>query len=303
MNRIVGIVVAVLILAGSGYLAAEHLANARMKQNIDAEIEKYREEADVTYEDLRYSLAGSSARMTNFRVAGREEGAGEVTVDEMVVSDFKPKKDKDAFPPLLRFRANGIQLSEEVNAELSQELKELGYEQPPRMDAEVEYEYDLETKQLVIDKIALMGNEMGQLSLSLSLDNFQVPPQLTNGERPNPMQLMAVLSGIAIRSCEIIFEDNGLTNRMLERGAEAQGITREEFVTQLLGDLRENFKADSSTLNRQALTAIEGFLDEPSQLKIRANPSTPISVASIVAAQFLGGKSQIPTMLGIEVSN
>ncbi len=305
MKRILAIIVVLLVLAGSGYLAAEKIANARMKGEIDAEIEKYREDADITYGKLNYDLSGGEATMTDFRVAAKESGAGEVKVDKMVVTDFKPKKDGAKIPPLLHLKANGIHLSEEATAhlDLDDELKDLGYETPPRIDAEIDYEYDLETKQLVVRKVSLLGDEMGELSLAISLDNFTPPPSMEAGQRPNSMQLMAMLSGLSIRSLEVTFEDNGLTNRMLDRGAEIEGITREEFVTKLLGDLRNGFKSNASTLNRQALGAIEQFLDNPERLKITAQPASPVSVASLVAAKFLGGDAQIPQMLGVEVSN
>lgn len=303
MNRIVGIGVAVLILVGTGYLATEFVVNSRIKKEIDAEIERYSEEADVTYGNFRYDLASSSARMSEFRIEGKKDQKGTVTVDEMIIDDFKPQEEGESFPSLLDFTARGIQLSEEVNAELSEELKELGYEEPPRMDAEIDYEYNLETKQLDLHKATLMGNEMGQLSLSLSLLNFTPPPIPAEGEEVNPLQLMAVLSAISIQSCEISFQDSGVTNRFLDRGAEAAGITREEFVTQIIADLRKGMNADASTLNRQALSAVEQFLDDPDQLTISIKPTAPISVASLVAAKFLGGGAQIPQMLGIEVSN
>ncbi|MEM1296489.1 MAG: hypothetical protein AAGH89_14065 [Verrucomicrobiota bacterium] len=303
MNRIIGIGIAVIILAGTGYLAAEFVVNSRIKKEIDAEIERHREDADVSYGNFRYDLASSSARMSQFRIEGKKEQKGTITVDEMIVDDFKPRQEDETFPSLLSFTARGIQLSEEVNVELSEELKDLGYEKPPRMDAEIDYEYNLETKQLDLRKAALMGDGMGRLSLSLSLLNFTPPPTPPEGEKPNPLQLMAVLSAISIQSCEISFQDKGFTNRFLDRGAETAGITRQQFVTQIIADLRKSFKADASTLNRQALSAVEQFLDEPDQLTISIKPAAPISVASIVAARFLGGGAQIPQMLGIEVTN
>tara|TARA_R110002096_G_scaffold54517_18_gene140649 strand:- start:5872 stop:6783 length:912 start_codon:yes stop_codon:yes gene_type:complete len=303
MNRTIGIGIAVLILAGTGYLAAEFIVNSRIKGEIDAEIERHREDADISYGKFRYDLASSSARMSQFQIEGKKGQKGKVTVDEMIVDDFKPRTEDESFPSMLNFKALGIQLSEEVNPELSEELKELGYEEPPRMDAAIDYEYNLETKQLDIRKAALMGDDMGELSISLSLTNFTPPPTPPPGEELNPLQLMAMLSALSIQSCEITFRDNGITNRFLDRGAETAGVTRDEFVTSLIADLREGLKSDSSTLNRQALASVEQFLDDPDQLKVTIQPASPISVASIVAAKFLGGGAQIPQMLGIEVSN
>ncbi len=105
------------------------------------------------------------------------------------------------------------------------------------------------------------------------------------------------LTGVSVR-----FDDDSLTNRLLEFYAKAQNVKPEDLKNQVKAILPfMTAQLNNPELNSQLITAVNAFLDNPGNIEVSAQPSTPVPFSQLAAAG-MSNPLELTKTLGLTVT-
>ena len=115
-------------------------------------------------------------------------------------------------------------------------------------------------------------------------------------------QQMALMGGVKLASFAISFEDGSLTGKLLQKQAEAMGMTPEELI-ETVPALVQPYLAMTGdpAFSDQAVGALQTFLKSPRNLAIAIAPNAPQAITELVGAA-LGDPASAIGMLGATVT-
>ncbi len=126
-----------------------------------------------------------------------------------------------------------------------------------------------------------------------------------NPESDNSAQGLAMLGlmqQLTFHRAEISFNDDSLTNKVLEFVAQSQGAQPSDIANQAkavvpfaMGQL------GNPDLTMQATQAVSAYLDNPQSLRISAVPASPVPFA-LIAAAAMSAPAELTKTLGVTVS-
>ncbi|MDR1313988.1 MAG: hypothetical protein LBQ12_09915 [Deltaproteobacteria bacterium] len=119
--------------------------------------------------------------------------------------------------------------------------------------------------------------------------------KLISADDPDQMQLLSALSSIGIGGVAANFNDTALTKALISESAKDKGTSEEEFRAALvvgIGDTLADQMGAPPQAFGQLLKAFGDFLANPTSLSVAANPSSPVSIATVspyIAANDIPG--------------
>jgi hypothetical protein len=170
-------------------------------------------------------------------------------------------------------------------------------------------ELDLEELKLAIDNI-------GTLSASFSLTGYTVQfieglqeiakSQAANSSDPDAaamagLSALGLAEELAIKSAVIRFEDESITERLIDFMAEGQSVSSSEFKT-MMKSLVPMYVSQlgAPELEQAIVKAVNIYLDDPKNISIMAKPAAPVKTPEIIGTA-LGNPGDLPKALGITV--
>ncbi len=97
--------------------------------------------------------------------------------------------------------------------------------------------------------------------------------------------LMSMAAQLSVSGISIRFNDDSVTNNVLEFMAADQGVSRKGFVTMALSILPAILgPLGMPALQEQVIDAATGFLTNPGNIEIKAEPAEPVPFMALFAA-------------------
>ncbi|MEM6556078.1 MAG: hypothetical protein AAF642_09395, partial [Pseudomonadota bacterium] len=234
-------------------------------------------------DDLSVDVAGASFAIPSI-VSGVERNAAGQAV-KFITEPYSMTLKADA--------AGG-----EVGEQLLQGLSVVGYEELELKGASVAtYDPDTDIVEFaagsnyfeLVDgaKFSMGGKIEGYAEANQKLGSAMDYEALAAGAEPDPTAMQAAFAGLTFHNFEISIVDDSLLDRAFNAAATAQGADPAELKSQIgMGLAMAPMMAQGSgvdmALVTEATTALSSFINDGGTLTLKLDPSTPLSVASIM---------------------
>ena len=151
----------------------------------------------------------------------------------------------------------------------------IGYDQMV-FDLSWDGSLDPETEVLTLNDFTVGLQDGGELSITGVLGNVPSPRAMNDPDAP------AQAAEMELHNVEIHWQDSSLTGRVLDLLAQQQGISREEYATQIAGAMPFLLAAlNNPEFQDEVSTAVSAFLQDPQSLTITLAPDAPVTGAEI----------------------
>ncbi|MEZ5810394.1 MAG: hypothetical protein R3D45_03180 [Rhizobiaceae bacterium] len=169
-----------------------------------------------------------------------------------------------------------------------------------------------EDGRMTIDKMALTVEDAGTLDINLDIAGYTYEfveslqamqkKMMEEGENQNTgLAMLGLMQQISFNSARIRFDDNSLTNKVLEFVAMQQGMRPSDIANQAKAVLPFALaKLNNPEFATQVTLAVSAFLDDPRSIEIVANPGMSLPIALLIAGG-MNAPEQLPTQLGVKV--
>ncbi|HEX2255591.1 MAG TPA: hypothetical protein VHG92_02620, partial [Afifellaceae bacterium] len=155
---------------------------------------------------------------------------------------------------------------------------------------------DAAAKTLDLRDVTLSIRDGGQLKISGRFGNLPEPTAL------NDADASAKAAAAEIHTLTVRYEDESLAGRILDMMAEQQGISREEYASQIAGALPFLLAAlNNPEFQNEVAGAVGTFLQDPKSLTITLEPEAPVTGGEIMG--LIGTAPQtLPDKLNVSVT-
>jgi hypothetical protein len=119
------------------------------------------------------------------------------------------------------------------------------------------------------------------------------------------MQVFGLMQQLNFGSASIRWDDDSLTNKVLDFVAQSNGQKAEELATQAKGMVPMMLAMggiSDAAFVKQVSDAVNAYLTEPKSLEIAAEPASDVPFAQIMAGGMSGQPQQLIQMLGLSVT-
>lgn len=313
MNKgwIVGIG-ALVAVGGGGYFAADHFANAKLKERADIFARDMRKVTkEFRYGAVRADILGQSIVMSDVEfvtLTGDRIKAAIVAVKDFDwrlsgpprYADIEIKRADVPSTALTNLaRASGqfgalIGVSTGPAADAQRLLDRAGYKRTTS-DFFVRYRLDEDTGEFELSNVQLAVSDLGEVVLNLRLGN--VPRKGVN----DGAALLSAGMTTTLVSASIAFKDRQLVSRLLKAHAAERNISEAEALQRVLRDLKEERDQTRDPVHREALEALLRFIERPNEIRLALEPQRPVPLMAM-GLQFLGGRSFAKDAFGLKIS-
>ncbi|MBO6902185.1 MAG: hypothetical protein JJ864_12655 [Rhizobiaceae bacterium] len=116
------------------------------------------------------------------------------------------------------------------------------------------------------------------------------------------MAMLGLMQQLSFHSARIHFDDDTLTNKVLEFAAQQQGGRARDVANQAKAMVPfMMMQIGDQQLTAQATTAVSAFLDNPGNLVVSARPPAPVPFALLMAGA-MGAPQTLPQTLGVTIT-
>ena len=272
-----------LIIAGLFivYLGVKFYTEKTVQRNIDNEIQKITQFADVRYDDLQMDILDQSIRLKDVVITPRF-WKEEIHIDKGVFYDLK---NEDGIPSNIRFNLEGIYLNiARSNNLLKTYIESMGLENV-KADLECAVSYDKKDRVLSVQQIKLGADGVGKAELSLRLKNID-PDTIT-------------LSGISIESAEIKYQDETLMDKVITVAARQKSQQADDYYQSLVQRLELAFENETDPDVKKAIKGIQDFMKKKDKVSIMLAPKRPVPFGKLYWIRDL---KRLVDLLGIKVA-
>jgi hypothetical protein len=192
-------------------------------------------------------------------------------------------------------------------------ISALGYEQISGHVA-VEGDWDPADGRMSISRYDVTVDELGTFGISLEIggytpDFIRSMREIQASMMANPgddsargLAMMGLMQQLSFRSAQIRFNDDTLTEKLLELFAQQQGAKPRDVANQAKAMVPfMMMQLGDQQLTTQATMAVSAFLDDPKSLAISAQPASPVPFALLMAGAMSAPKS-LPQTLGVSIT-
>ena len=162
-----------------------------------------------------------------------------------------------------------------------------------------------------IDAMVLSVENAGALSLGLDLSGytpeFIESLQMTSrkmregGDDQGGLAMLGLMQQVNFHSASIRFEDDSLTQKILEFVAAQQGMKPSDIANQAKAIIPFAMaQLNNPEFTTEVTLAVSNYLDDPKSIEITATPSTPMPIAMLIASGMSAPES-LPNQLGVKV--
>jgi hypothetical protein len=308
---IIGIA-ALVAVGGGGYFAADHFANAKVREQAQIFAREMRKVTkEFRYGAVRADLLSQSIVMTNVEFVTLD--GDRIKAESVAVKDFDWRNGgtpryadieiKRAQVPSTALtslaRASGqlgsiIGVSTGPAADARRLLDRAGYKRTTS-DLFVRYRLDEETGQFELRDVQLAVSDLGEVLVNLRLGN--VPKR---GIRDGAALLSAGTTTTLVHA-SVSFKDRSLVSRLLKAYAAERNISEADALARVLADLRAERGRSRDAVEREALEALIRFVERPTEIRMALDPARPVPLLAM-GLQFLGGRSFAKDAFGLKFS-
>lgn len=303
---------ALLAVGGGGYFAADHFANAKLKERAEIFARDMRKVTkEFRYADVRADLLSQSIVMTKVEfvtMSGDRIRAESVAVKDFDwrnrgtprYADIEVKRADVPSTALANLaRASGslgsiIGVSTGPAADAQRLLDRAGYKRTTS-DFFVRYRFDEETGEFELRDVQLAVSDLGEVLLNLKLGN--VPQRAARGD----VNLLSAGTQTTLVHASLSFRDRSLVSRLLKAYAADRNISEAEALARVLRDLKAERDRARDPVEREALEALLRFVERPSEIRVAAEPARPVPLLAM-GLQFLGGRAFVKDTFGLKIS-
>ena len=172
--------------------------------------------------------------------------------------------------------------------------------------------WTLDDGRMAINRMALIVNDAGTLDINLDIGGYTMEflesmqaiqkKMMEEGENENTgLAMLGLMQQITFHSAKIRFDDNSLTNKVLEFVAAQQGMKPSDIANQAKAILPFALaQLNNPEFATQVTMAVSAYLDNPQNIEVNANPGTPLPVALLIAGG-MSAPENLPNQLGVKV--
>lgn len=303
--------VALAVLAGGGYVAADYYANAKVEQQAQRFARDMRRHMrEFRYGSVKANLLGRAIVMRDVEFVTLD--GQRIKAESVAIKDFDWKN--GAAPRYADIEIKRAELPTALLGQLARAsgplghlagaatgplgeaqrlLERAGYKRTTS-DLTVHYRYDDDTKEFEIRGVKLDIADLGQVTFNLKLGS--VPsPNAKGGAQLLSTGVQATLIGASLA-----FQDRTLVSRLLKAYAAERRISEAEALARVLRDLKAERDKSRDVFEREALAALIRFVERPTEIRLAMEPASPVPLLSGVTG-FLGGRSLAETF-GLKIA-
>ena len=263
--QIIGIGAAIIIVFA--YVGAKTYASSIAEEKIDLAIANLVNYVDVDYGNVSVDLLGFDVHVSDI-VISPVSSEEKINIDEIVVFDINKESD---MPFSLHIALNGIQIPiDQIEA-----VKKLGYNDHMLLNADIDYEYNKNEKEIVLNKIQLGAEEVGDIALSFRLSNIDLNPK-------NVLALLFSYPQIILHNATIMYRDDSLIDRLIKFQAEDQGLEVAQMKDHAIAGIENAIAVEEDEFTKGVLTEIKNFVNSPEEISISIRPSKPLPFGRIM---------------------
>jgi hypothetical protein len=116
------------------------------------------------------------------------------------------------------------------------------------------------------------------------------------------MAMLGLLQQLTFNGASIRFDDDSLTNKVLEYVGKQQGMSAKDIANQAKAIVPFGMaQLNNPELTAQVTAAVSKFLDDPKSLEIAAEPASPVPFA-LLMANGMSNPLELPKTLGLTVT-
>jgi hypothetical protein len=305
-------IAALVAVGGGGYFAADHFANAKVREQAQIFARDMRKVTkEFRYGAVRADLLAQSIVMTDVEFVTLD--GDRIKAASVAVKDFDWRN--GGTPRYADIEIKRAQVPSTALTSLARASKQLGsiigVSTGPAADAQrlldragykrttsdffVRYRLDEETGQFELTDVQLAVSDLGDVVVNLKLGN--VPAR---GIRDGAALLSAGTTTTLVHA-SVSFKDRSLVSRLLKAYAAERNISEADALARVLHDLRAERARARDAIDREALDALIRFIERPTEIKVALDPARPVPLLAM-GLQFLGGRSFAKNAFGLKFS-
>ncbi|MEO1104407.1 MAG: hypothetical protein AAFW98_11850, partial [Pseudomonadota bacterium] len=286
--------------------------------------------AAITYEGVRITDAAgtatseaSSVRLSSPRLGETAQNSGIAALlgnfDGLVVSSLTAQSESGeaisvgtlsllvAAPERPGVEAGTITMEDLVigpellDPPTAERLNSLGYD-GLTIDFSAAGEWEAATGAAVLERSRLAVAGMGALELEASATGLtQESYRTLSAGGVDFAALLEVMGTISIQNLTVGFADDGLTDRLIEAGAQESGIERGALIERIVGTMSGPLAALGDASFAEMVTGhARAFLAQPGRIAVRARPASAVTALQVISAATLNPQL-LPELLAIEI--
>ncbi|MEJ6476646.1 DUF945 family protein [Pseudoalteromonas piscicida] len=237
--------IAVVVLAGAGYVGANYYVNAQVKQDIAQQIENFEADTglDVSFENSSVDLFTRGVELTSLQVAQAEQSDPIFTIDKLNVVGYE----QDKISPLTELTLEGLKLGEgavDFTQGMSPELVAATYHLKTSIaydEASGDSQFSFATEAEGIVKTAFnasFGNSKGLMDASLAAAQIQGDTPNLEQELQVQSKMMAAMQSLELQSLGFTIDNSGTLGQLIESELTQQGMSKADFQANLAQQLQ-----------------------------------------------------------------
>jgi hypothetical protein len=279
MHKIKNFFIVVLMMISASLGAAKAYLDHRLKSELDTSIHQMANQVTIEYANIYISLLGSVI-IDNLQV--KTPNYAPIQIETVILYKAYQFHDVNTLPKLMQIAVKGIQFqlndtAPETPVLMSafgyapyyltpRELRGLGY---GRVKADMDLDIKSQGK-----KVSLLGNinayAWGELQLSVDLNNVPVPALWKKAK--SQIQLTELIA---------TYINKGFINQVFKWLAQRNQMAIGHFKQTLIAKIKKDVRQARLTLDASVLSAMERFIQSPTQLVIHLQPSSPITINTL----------------------
>ena len=116
------------------------------------------------------------------------------------------------------------------------------------------------------------------------------------------LAMLGLMQQLTFNGASIRFDDDSLTNKVLDYLGKQQGVTGKDVANQAKAIVPlMMMELNNPELTQQVTAALSAFLDDPKSIEISAEPGSPVPFA-LLAASGMASPKDLPKTLGLTVT-
>jgi hypothetical protein len=283
----IGTAIGVVLLA-AGYLGVTYYLEIQAKRKVDDMILKTSEVMDIVYRTVDVDLIGWDTHIRDVTLSpvGEKEG---VKIEDIAIYRIREHKDKSLD---VHLAFNGINIRGEPFTQDIQSFGELDY-RDIKADLEIDYRYQRDKKELILDVFRLEAENMGTAEFSFHLSKFELEPE-------KGILMVFMIPRIQIHRAKVTYTDNSLVTRVIRMVAKKEGKTPEQIIRELADRMDQEISQSKGSSAVNSLEAFKRFIEKPGKIVISIAPKEPVAIRDLMEMET---RSDWIKRLNIEARN
>ncbi|MGC0121670.1 DUF945 family protein [Pseudoalteromonas piscicida] len=278
--------VAVVVLAGAGYVGANYYVNEQVKQEITKQIENFEQDSGLTvsFANSSVDLFTRGVEITDLTISQVDENIPIFTIEKLNIVGYE----QDKISPYTELDLVGLKLAkeaEEFTQGMSPELVNATYHLNTSLaydEASGASEFTFASSAEGIAKSsfnAALGNSKALMDASLAASKIQSDTPNLEQELQVQSQMMAAMQSLELKSLAVNIDNAGSLPQLLESEIAQQGMSKADFQAIVAQQLQ------MMMLPAEIQTAVNDFANGMESLSISV--SIPQSQSMMALGQQL----------------